>query len=658
MSSIHLLPEYIYNKIAAGEVVERPASVLKELLENALDAHATRISVQVRKGGSELIAVTDNGSGMDPDDALLCFEPHATSKIATEKDLFGITTMGFRGEALPSIASVAKVSLRTRKQDLPEGCEVVLHGGKMISCDPAGCAPGTEIAVRELFFNTPARKKFLRTRGTEEHHIMEMMTNLALAHPEITFELKMDNRLLLSSPGSADPMVRIRDLFGREFADSLLKVEYTDRGIKVNGYLAKRSFTRPTRAQQRLFVNSRNVDSQSIYRAIRDGCGPVLEKGRYQPCILFIELDPALVDVNVHPAKREVRFAREFELASVVRSAIAETLRKNDSEVLSGSQEMWTFPASGPSPVSDPTGAPPEKKEDRVEPQEFPSGNVPEPPRDTEQAETSSDGEKEENSVLDQILRSALLHYTPQSELAGLQKASELPGFRIGENAPPEKTGQQPAAAAADSSVTDGEKEKKPSSHPENSPRGLGLRVIGVLNNSYIIAEKEEDLILIDQHAAHERVLFEKILKGRDATASQRLLIPVTLELSRGEIVFIRKHAGEFEKCGFEADPFGSNTVKLNAIPAALSQENAGALFKEILSLILSDTNPARMDYQLIAMAACKAAVKAHDALTMEEILSLLHQLGNCDLPFACPHGRPTILNISMREIERRFGRK
>ncbi|MBO5725266.1 MAG: DNA mismatch repair endonuclease MutL [Lentisphaeria bacterium] len=657
MSSINLLPEHIYNKIAAGEVVERPASVLKELLENALDAHASRITVRVQKGGSELISVTDNGSGMDPDDALLCFEPHATSKIAAEKDLFNITTMGFRGEALPSIASVSKVTLRTRKQEFPEGCEVVLHGGKMISSEPAGCAPGTEIVVRDLFFNTPARKKFLRSRGTEEHHIVEMMTNLALANPQISFELRMDNRIVLSSPGSTDPLPRIRDLFGREFADALLKVEYSERGIGISGYLAKRSFTRPARTHQRLFVNQRCVDSQSIYRAIRDGCGPMLEKGRYQPCILFIALDPALVDVNVHPAKREVRFAREFELASVVRSAVAETLRKHDSGILQGSgsgNETWIIP---PVLQQDPAESvfPASPEVDEALPAEKEIRQTPDPVPETENQEDSGkvyEDEPDNNSILDQILRSALLHYTPRSGLAGLQRASELPGLLPDEPEEPQAEKQKSFSAAAGNSADSGR-------DPEKSPSSaLGLRVIGVLNNSYIIAEKDDGLILVDQHAAHERILFEKILKNRDCSLSQRLLIPVTLELTRSEIAFVRKNISEFEKCGFEAEPFGSNTVKLNAIPGALSQNNAGELFKEILSMILADANPARVDYQLIAMSACKAAVKAHDALSTEEVLSLLHQLGNCDLPFACPHGRPTILNISMREIERRFGRK
>ena len=277
MSRINLLPEHIYNKIAAGEVVERPASVLKELLENSLDAHAAKIAVRIQKAGSDMIAVVDDGDGMDSDDALLCFEAHATSKISQEADLFAITTMGFRGEALPSIASVSKITLRTRRKDLPEGCEVVIHGGKMISDQPAGCAPGTEIIVRDLFFNTPARKKFLRSPATEEHHITEMMTNLALAHPDISFDLKIDNRTFMSSPGSSDLLPRIRQLFGRDYADAMIPLAGQLNHIEISGYIANRSFTRTTRLEQRLFVNGRPVESAAVFRAIREGCGPVLK---------------------------------------------------------------------------------------------------------------------------------------------------------------------------------------------------------------------------------------------------------------------------------------------------------------------------------------------------------------------------------------------
>ena len=651
MSRINLLPERIYNKIAAGEVVERPASVLKELLENSLDAHAAKITVRIQKAGSDMIAVVDDGDGMDSDDALLCFEAHATSKISQESDLFAITTMGFRGEALPSIASVSKVTLRTRRKDQPEGCEVVIHGGKMISDQPAGCAPGTEIIVRDLFFNTPARKKFLRSPATEEHHITEMMTNLALAHPDISFDLKIDNRTFMSSPGSSDLLPRIRQLFGRDYADAMLPLAGQLNHIEISGYIANRSFTRTTRLEQRLFVNGRPVESAAAFRAIREGCGPVLDKGRYQPCILFIKMDPALVDVNVHPAKREVRFSREFEVAAAVRNAVAQAMREKDESVASlNTVYVPRNPVSAPNP--EPFELNSDPAPELISPEPFSTGENAPPfpsmgnirPLPVEQPDNNDSG-ADDSSDMEIILKSAFLDYTPQSQLAVLKKASELPGLepeKPAESTIPESNG--PAA----------ETEK-------NAPSGnsLGLRIIGILNQTYIIAEKADGLILIDQHAAHERVLFEKILKGVDGTLSQRLLIPVTLELSRSEMIFVRKNSTLLEKIGFEAEPFGSNTIKLNAIPAALTQDSSGQMFKDMLANLAENGSPGeRVNYEQVAMCACKAAVKAHDQLSMEEAVSLLRQLSYCDLPFACPHGRPTILNISMKEIERRFGRR
>ena len=648
MSRINLLPEQIYNKIAAGEVVERPASVLKELLENSLDAHADKISVRIQKAGEDMIAVVDNGDGMDADDALLCFEAHATSKIRAESDLFAITTMGFRGEALPSIASVSKITLRTRQKDSPEGSEVIIHGGKMISSRPAGCAPGTEIIVRDLFFNTPARKKFLRSAGTEEHHIAEMMTSLALAHAEISFELRIDNRSFMNSPGSADLMPRIRHLFGRDYADALVPLSGGLNGIEITGYIARRSFTRTTRAEQRLFVNGRPVESQGIYRAVRDGCGPVLDKGRYQPCILFIKMDPAMVDVNVHPAKREVRFSREFEVAAAVRNAVARALRESEETSASLNTVYVPDPAGNPDPV------PFELKNDLSEPEllapkPFSSlRNAPPlpPPAKTAAEDGAETAPPPEDAYdMELILKSAFLDYTPLSQQAVLKRASELPGLESGKKV--EGTETPPADDAPD---------KTASAAFGNS---LGLRIIGILNQTYIVAEKADGLILIDQHAAHERVLFEKILKGVDGTLSQRLLIPVTLELTRAEMVFVRKNREALEKIGFEAEPFGANTIKLSAIPAVLDQDSSGKMFKDMLANLAESGTPGeRANYEQIAMSACKAAVKAHDQLSMAEAVALLRQLSYCDLPFACPHGRPTILNISMKEIERRFGRR
>ncbi len=629
MSRIRLLTECIYNKIAAGEVVERPASVLKELLENSLDAGALKISVAVRQGGEQLISVTDDGEGMDPDDAVLCFEAHATSKIRTEKDLFAITSFGFRGEAMPSIASVAKVTLRTRRRDSAEGFEVVINGGKMIASAPFGCAPGTEVAVRDLFFNTPARKKFLRSRATEEKHIAEVITNISLAHPEIGFELTFDGRPFLSSPAAKDPVPRIRALFGRDYADAMIPVSGSGHGITVNGFIARRSFTRPTRMEQRVFVNGRPVESQAVYRGIREGCGPTLDKGRYQPCILFLSLDPSRVDVNVHPAKREVRFSSDYEVTGAVRAAVGAALRTAETAVLDLGGPLFSPKDSD----SDGGG--------NVSPAPFP--DIPAVPFDAAGAQ--------DTAFLDRVMANAFVDYTPSVLTAPPVRAVSLPGFseprgRSWGTPPPE---QNEESADGECAVPDGKKSES-----------LGLRLIGIFSDTYILAEKPDGLVLIDQHAAHERILFERILKGVDGTLSQRLLIPVTIELSRPDMAFLSRNAEFVEKVGYEVELFGRDTVKLNAIPAALPQDRAGDTFRDMLSRAIDSGSSAtaRTDLETVAMCACKAAVKANDKLTMEEAVALLKQLAQCEQPFTCPHGRPTILNISTREIERRFGRR
>lgn len=627
MSKIQLLTERIYNKIAAGEVVERPASVLKELLENSLDAGALRITVAVRQGGEQLISVTDDGEGMDPDDAILCFEAHATSKIKTEKDLFAITSFGFRGEAMPSIASVAKVTLHTRRRDSAEGFEVVINGGKMLASAPFGCAPGTEVVVRDLFFNTPARKKFLRSRATEEKHIAEMITNISLAHPEIGFELTFDGRPFLSSPAAKDPLPRIRALFGRDYADAMIPVSGSEHGITVNGFIARRSFTRPTRMEQRIFVNGRPVESQAVYRGIREGCGPTLDKGRYQPCILFLSLDPSRVDVNVHPAKREVRFSSDYEVTGSVRSAVAAALRTAETAALDlGGSLFSSREAECPGNVS---------------PAPFP--DIPAVPFDT--ARTP------ETALLDRVMANAFVDYTPSALTAPPVRAVSLPGF----SEPRERSGVTPQPEQSEESAGG---ERALAGGKQAEP--LGVRLIGIFSDTYILAEKPDGLVLIDQHAAHERILFERILKGVDGTLSQRLLIPVTIELSRPDMAFLSRNAEFVEQVGYEVELFGQNTVKLSAIPAALPQDRAGDTFRDMLSRAIDSGSSAtaRTDLETVAMSACKAAVKANDKLTAEEAVALLKQLAQCEQPFTCPHGRPTILNISTREIERRFGRR
>ncbi len=677
-----MLSEAVCNKIAAGEVVERPASVVKELVENGLDAGAGKILVAVEKAGSRCIRIVDDGEGMDEDDAMLCFESHATSKIVKEDDIFTISSFGFRGEAMPSIASVSKMSIRTRRRDAASGVEVLVHGGKMIASNPTGCAPGTEVIVKDLFYNIPARKKFLKSNATEERHILDCVSSISLAHPGVTFEVKVDGRTFLSSPASTSLIPRIRELFGKEYADALVPVSQTENGITVSGYISKRNFTRASRADQRIFVNGRSIESQAVYRGIKEGCGPMLEKGRYQAAILFLRLDPKLVDVNVHPTKQEVRFYNDLAVTSAVRQAVMTALRLADPVIpyIQNPDNRGLEKTVAPSiysafSVEDPSF----KKDDSGTAATTPEG-IPEhlPPSLAGEAdslpsepvspmpELQKQGVSHGISDLSRIMRAAYITYQPVSkDASGVPEegsASVLFGkdfFRTSADA--EKTEKQSVPQDDVSRTEKAEPERQyerdsAEQHSLFSPETF--RFLGLMENSYLVGTIADGLVLIDQHAAHERVLYERILKGVDGSLSQRLLLPIIVEISRADMLFVIRNTSAFESIGYEIEPFGQNTVKLNGIPAALPQNNAGGMFTDILSRLAENGSVQTLTLDRIARAACKAAVKAHDHLTLAECEALIRQMGKCEQPFACPHGRPTVLNISLNEIERRFGRK
>lgn len=619
MSKIKVLSENISNRIAAGEVIERPASVVKELVENAIDAGALNIKINIEKAGSKLIAVTDDGSGMDADDALLCLEPHATSKIHTEKDIHGVITFGFRGEAIPSVASVSRFTLRTRTEDSLEGNEVVVQGGKFIKAAPVGCAPGTEIIVRDLFFNTPARKKFLKTIPTEEKHIQETVYLLSLPYPNVSFELTMDGHRVFSSPGHDDLMPRIKSYFGKQYSDSMLPLNYSWAGITISGFTARHGFTRNTRREQRTFVNGRAVEALAIFRGIREGYGGIVDKGRFPPCVLFIKMDPFMMDVNVHPAKREVRFRNELDIVRAISGAIRQCLRNapgptvtvdpslNLKSVLQGADISYSLKLESP---------------------DFDFA-----PETTEVA-----------------ARSETDYYTPAPE-------ARRPQFHTPEidlNIENQVDTQSETPAAMPSAFSLG-------SNDLVFPDSGKIEIMGFVDSTYIIASSDSGLLIVDMHAAHERVLYEKILNGcqQESIAAQRLLFPVTIELSRAEAAFISKHSGIFASIGFEIEEFSSNTIMINSIPHGLKQDNISGLIHDILSELAENGSVSgKVDMNVVARSACIAAVKAHDRLTFQEARSLLHQMSACELPFSCPHGRPTIINISLKELEKRFGRK
>ncbi|MFA6569302.1 MAG: DNA mismatch repair endonuclease MutL [Victivallales bacterium] len=600
MGSIRILPDSISNRIAAGEVIERPASVVKELVENSIDAGADKITVQIENSGTKLISVTDNGRGMDSDDAILCLEPHATSKISHAEDINRIYTLGFRGEALPSIASVSRLRLRTRRKNDIEGTEVYIEGGRFTDSVPVGCAPGTEINVRDLFFNTPARKKFLHSKGTEERHIQETLWSLSLGFPSVSFELLIDGRIIFSSPSDRNLLSRIQTFFGKEMPGNLIPVENSGADLKISGYMARHGFTKNSRREQRIFVNHRPVESAALYAGIREGYGSLTNDGRFPPVFLFLEMDPGLVDVNVHPAKREVRFREGRLVTSFISDSIRDALRNSQAPTVSVGSDL-----------------------------QFRS-----------------------------ILAGAGISYAPKKQFQdtgmfdenmGRQvlKNIQIPSGREKDIVPSESGGRaQPAEACAE---------------PEEHSAVSELKILAFLDETYILASSKNGLVIIDQHAAHERVMFEKILNtvGKTGTISQKLLIPITVELSRSEVLFLGKYSSHFSKLGFEFESFGANTVIVNSIPSGLPQENLKGLFSDMLSILMEEGRiSGKIDEASVARAACKHSVKAHDRISFEEAKSLLRQLSRCELPFSCPHGRPVIINISYRELEKRFGRR
>jgi DNA mismatch repair protein MutL len=652
MSKIRQLSDEVCNKIAAGEVVERPASIVKELVENSLDAGARKITVTIEDGGRRSISVTDDGEGMDADDALLCLDPHSTSKISSEADIFDIASFGFRGEAIPSIAAVTRLTIRTRRRETPEGVEVFIAGGKAVTEKPAGCPPGTEVTARDLFFNVPARKNFLRTVATEERHIVEILSNIALAHHDVAFVLKADGRILLSTPSAPSILPRISEFFGREYAGALLPFSRTERGITVNGFIARRGFTRNSRAEQRIFVNARPVESAPVYRAIKEACGPMLERGRFQPALIYLAMPPGSVDVNVHPTKREVRFRNEFDVIAAVRTAVSAALRTNDA-VIPVSEEGLNDPAETSARLF-PDFAPDVHAQEYA--QHESAGPLP-----SEPAPVPASGIV---TSVDSLLESARVGYRVLGPMlhAPFPNAQPAQGNAPPDGAPRMEDGVLPIPP--DPGQTAAQDEPRPDFRlvAEDAPvsdfGGTGLRLLGVLENSYIVAAIPGGLVLIDQHAAHERVLFERILNGVDGTLAQKLLMPITIELSPADMAYVARNLHEFENIGFEIEPFGRNTIKLNSIPAAVKQENVGGFFHDMLARIGEVGAGQRIATDTLARAACKAAVKAHDRLSLQEAAALIEQMSHCALPYSCPHGRPTMLNISLSEIERRFGRK
>jgi DNA mismatch repair protein MutL len=687
MSKIRVLPDQIVNQIAAGEVVERPASVAKELVENSIDAGATRISIDVEAGGRRLLRVSDDGVGMMRDDAVLAFERHATSKITGAGDLAAIATLGFRGEALASIASVARIELVSRTDENSAGTRVVIEGGRMRDVKDAAHPRGTTIVMRDLFFNVPARRKFMRSEATESFHLTNLVTHYALAHPEIGFTLTNNGREILRAPTARDLRERAYQIFGAEFLENLLEVDGGHaQVVRVRGYVSAPRDRRTSRDAQYLFVNGRFVRDRLISRALSEGYRAILPYGVYPAALLFLETPLDEVDVNVHPAKTEVRFRRNAAVADAVRAAVRAALASG-GYVRAGEESARAASATGAElsagaatnessdeMPADLTAAP---ASDGGEPGHSPAS------RDLSVPPAAASGSATQGRDLERRLstqpRIDFIAPPPSAEesiFAERAVATDSTGAGAG------ATDFLPAAAADSVTAPGPGYEMAQVSEPESAAPSLppllsadkfvrevpveslspGIRPLGQLDESFIIATDDDGLLLIDQHVAHERILFDKYLKLETSrpAESQRLLLPETFDLTPAQAAVYDAVAPELETYGFELMRLSGRTVAIKATPADLPAGEARNMLAEVLDTVEADkkgTARATLRDEIAASLACHAAIKVNMSLAPEKMRWLIDRLLRTSSPTTCPHGRPVILRLTTRDILKGFHR-
>lgn len=587
MGKIHILPEHVANKIAAGEVVERPASIVKELVENSLDAGADTIEILVNHGGKSLIRVADNGSGMSAEDAQLAVQRHATSKISTAEDLDRIQSFGFRGEALSSIAAVSRFTLQTRSANAHSGTELVIEGGSLAKAKECPVAQGTVIEVRDLFFNTPARRKFLKQDSTEFGHVLDVVTCLALANLDIHFTLRSSEKVICDLAPTADLDIRARAVFGDEWAGQVVPIRGDIPHAKLSGLIGKPALASGNRTQQYLFINKRWVKAYGLSHALQAGYHGFLMQHQFPAAVLFLELDPRYVDVNVHPTKQQVRLSHEPMIKTLIERTVSQALKQTGD--LAPQMSMT----------------------------------------------------KDERPGLSMVIPGHR-----ETAFAFETAAATAPGLKV-----------------AESGAWEGEAAR------EYGPIQIGkdvkiTKVLGQVHHTYILAETEEGYVLVDQHAAHERVMFEALMKnfGSSSPASQGLLLEETFELHPRQVEIMKKNLGLLNRLGFEVELFGERAFVVRAVPVILRNENPVTILKEFVDEKEQGKIQTRLkgrEEDVAALIACKRkSVKAADPLTLPAMEELLRRLGRCENPFNCPHGRPSFIRHTAADLEKQFKRK
>ena len=719
MGKIVLLDDSTINKIAAGEVIERPASVVKEVMENSIDAGATSITVEIRNGGISYIRVTDNGKGIMQDDLEIAFERHATSKLRSAEDLDEIKSMGFRGEALASIASIAKVSLISKTADSDTGYEVIVEGGKILSKNEIGCPNGTSITIENLFYNTPVRYKFLKKDFTESGYIEDVVTRIALVHPEIAIKLINTGKTIIQTSGNGDIKPVIYKIYGKEIADNLIDIEYTYDDIVVKGVIGKPVISRSNRSNQLFFVNKRYVKDKTLSGAAEQAFKGFVTIGKHGFLVLNIEMDPRKVDVNVHPAKLEVRFQEETKIFKAIYHAIRDGLLKGDlvadtSSIDRIDSEKTKYSIEeikeNPQIETNNTNFRDILRDDRVEDKK----EIQDSEKTTEETfedvmaklkrmqsivKTVKEENKEE--TVEQTTESIHINESESSESDNVKEdkdienkkeniqnkletlkqeiQEELPKkqelksdtefmemyektFGIAINKKEDNDNDQLNVSNEFKPIT---KQDNVSVFEEDSKYSTKpvYKFIGIAFNTYIIIEMQSDLYIIDQHAAHERIMYEKIKQNYYSNStknSQLMLLPDIITLTHKEMGIYKDNKDMFQKAGFMVEEFGENTIKLSGVPDVLIDLETKELFLETLDEINTVARTAKQEIEekFIATVACKAAVKAHMALSKEEVTQLLDKLLQLPNPFTCPHGRPTAIRMTKNDIEKKFSRR
>ena len=638
MGDIVLLDEQTINKIAAGEVVDRPASIVKELVENSIDAKATAITVEIRKGGISYIKIVDNGTGFKSDDVELAFERHATSKIRKEEDLSRITSMGFRGEALASVAAISKVSVVTKNINENIGTKVRVEAGNIISKEEVPSVSGTRIEIFDVFYNVPARFKFLKKDYTEAGYIEDVITRIALANPQISFKYVNNGKTVIQTSGTGNLHDTIYDIFGKEIYDAVIPIDYEINDMKVFGMIGLPSISRSTRMHQYTFINNRYIKDKTVSTAIDKACEQKFAINKHPFIVCNIFMNPATIDVNVHPAKLEVKFSDESKVFDVVYHAIRNALEKNNRET---------------SPFSIVKEEEKEEKIEQISKDLINNGVI---PKEEKKYDFNNAVPKYNNTakiVEKQEINSNNLIESLNEKIGNINQ-------EILEDKKEEIVEQNEEEIEV-SPKFEVEKYEENSFIPEQKEELL-YKFIGNVFDTYIIIQIKDKMYIIDQHAAHERLLYEQIKEAYYSKdrQSQLLLIPVLVELSTKEMDVVRNNMEMFEKSGFMLEEFGENTIKISGVPNIGYDIEYKSMFKDIIEELLGapKTEKSEKVFRFLATLACKAAVKGRMKLDREEQINLIDQMVKLDNPFTCPHGRPTAYEISKYEIERRFLRK